>query len=73
MACVKPDGTIGKPGIAILAALRGNASAEVVASVTRYPLYRVRSVIRELVEGDLAKESGDGFVVTAAGLEKIDD
>lgn len=71
MACINPDGTLTKPAQTILRAMQHTAGAEDLAKATGFPLYRVRSVIRELVEAGLAVENDQQYAVSEAGMKKI--
>ncbi len=72
MACVKPDGTLEPAARALLLALRTPRTADELAQEIKYPLYRVRSTLRELAEHGLACEDGGRFTLTAAGKERAD-
>lgn len=71
MACINPDGTVTKPARATLNAVKTPATAEEVSKTTGYPLYRVRSVLRELLETGLAEEKDGMYNASGLGLEKI--
>ncbi|MCG8400045.1 MAG: hypothetical protein MJA84_00445 [Firmicutes bacterium] len=73
MACVNPDGTLTRPGRAILNAMRQPATLEQVSTGSEVPLYRVRSVIRELLDAGLAAAKGELYQVTEQGMAKLDD
>ncbi len=72
MACVNADGTLTKSAQAVLEALREPATPPEVAMKTGFPLYRIRSSLRELKEAGLLDEQLDGrYHLTVAGLERI--
>jgi len=48
MGCVNPDGTMEPAVRALVLALRSPRTAEELVWEVRYPLYRVRSGLREL-------------------------
>lgn len=72
MACVNADGTLTKSAQAVLEALRAPATPAEVAGKTGFPLFRIRSSLRELKEAGLLDEMLDGrYRLTAAGLERV--
>lgn len=71
MACLNPDGTLTKPAIAILNAMKTSPSAEGIAKTTGFPVYRVRSVLRELTDGGLAVETNGEYTPSELGLKKL--
>ena len=71
MACVKPDGTMEPAARAMLHALRTPRSPDELAQEVKYPLYRVRSALRELAEHGLVFEDGGSFTLTSAGKERV--
>lgn len=74
MACVNADGTLTKSAQAVLEALREPATPAEVAAKTGFPLFRIRSSLRELKEAGLLDEMLDGrYRLTAVGLGRIGD
>jgi predicted transcriptional regulator len=71
VACVNPDGTIMPSAIAILTALRSADTAELIASATDLPLFRVRSALRELVAAGLVAVVDGHHHLTDAGLARL--
>lgn len=71
MACINPDGTVTRPGRKMLDAMKETRTLEEVAQVAEIPLYRVRSVIRELLDAGLAVEKDGKYTITEAGLSKL--
>lgn len=71
MACISPDGTLSEPAKVVLRALEPGRSLEDVAAQVDLPLYRIRSSVRELVQGGLVEEAGPVFRTTAAGRAKL--
>jgi predicted Rossmann fold nucleotide-binding protein DprA/Smf involved in DNA uptake len=61
MPCVKPDGTLSTTGRLMLSAVQTDSTVEDVATTTGMALYRVRSVLRELVEAGLVAEANGRF------------
>jgi len=72
MACINSDGTLSRPGRAILEAMRQPAPLDQVSAGSGVPLYRVRSVIRELTDAGLAVVNGEIYTVTGKGIEKLE-
>jgi predicted transcriptional regulator len=73
MACINPDGSLTRPGRALVAALQRPKNLAQASNDAGIPLYRVRSVIRELLEAKLVAVEGDIYKTTELGLEKIAD
>jgi predicted transcriptional regulator len=72
MACISPDGKPTESGAKLLRALKsGSRSPEEVAKVTGLPLFRVRSGLRELGQAGLAEPEGDGYKLSAKGVELV--
>lgn len=67
MPCLNPDGQITDAARRILTAMERPVAVPHVAEATGFPLYRIRSAIRELVEAGLAADLGGVLQVTAAG------
>jgi len=61
MPCVKPDGTLSTTGRLMLSAVQTDSTVEDVATTTGMALYRVRSVLRELVEAGFITEANGRF------------
>jgi len=72
MACINPDGTLTRPGRSILEAMRHPAPLNQVSAGSGVPLYRVRSVIRELLDAGLANADGELYKITEQGIKKLD-
>lgn len=71
MACISPDGTLTAQARLVLAAFEAPSRPEDVARATDLALFRIRSSLRELVDAGLLEASGDGYVVTGAGRERL--
>ena len=71
MGCVKPDGTMEPAARAMLHALRTPRTPDELAQEVKYPLYRVRSALRELAEHGLVCEDGGSFTLTSVGRERV--
>jgi hypothetical protein len=80
MPCLNPDGTLTQTARALLAALETTAgAAPALATHTGFPLWRVRSSLRELCGHDLVEvamtgaENNDALHrLTATGREVLD-
>jgi len=55
----------------MLHALRTPRTPDELVQEVKYPLYRVRGLLREMAEHGLVYEDGAGFTLTAAGKEKV--
>lgn len=71
MACINPDGSLTRPGRALLTALQRPVDLARASSDSGIPLYRVRSVIRELLEAGLVSVEGELYKITGPGMEKL--
>ncbi len=70
MACVKPDGSLTETAKVLLRQIENPLNAEEIASRVNQPLFKVRSVMRELVSNSLAMEENGKFQVSSKGKEK---
>ena len=71
MACVKPDGSLTETAKVLLRQLENPLNAEEIAPRVNQPLFKVRSVMRELVVNGLAMETDGKFQITSKGREKL--
>lgn len=71
MACLKPDGTLTETGRAGLAALREYGTEEEAARASGLPIYRVRMLVRALVDEGLLEERGGRLAATQLGEAKL--
>lgn len=69
MGCVNPDGTLTASAASMLDAMKSPGTPAQIAEVTRLPLFRVRSGLRELVEAKMAVER-DGYYQVTTGTRK---
>lgn len=72
MACINHDGSLTRPGRAIINAMRQPTTLAQVAQTSGIPLYRVRSVIRELIDANLVAYKGEIYTATELGLKKLE-
>lgn len=71
LPCVSPDGKPTKTGIATLSSIKGGASSpREIAEATGQPLFRVRSGLRELVNGGFVELLEEKYRLTVEG-EKV--
>jgi predicted transcriptional regulator len=71
MACVKPDGSLTETAKVLLRQLENPLTAEEIAPRINQPLFKVRSVMRELVGNGLTMETDGKFQITSKGKEKM--
>ena len=71
MACVKPDGSLTETAKVLLRQLENPLKVEEIAPRINQPLFKVRSVMRELVGNGLAMETDGKFQITSKGKEKM--
>jgi len=74
MACVNTDGTLTQSARSVLGAAHEPALPEEIAVQTGFPLYRIRSSLRELHAAGLLEAQLDGkYRLTTAGIERIEE
>jgi hypothetical protein len=71
MACVKPDGSLTETAKVLLRQLENPLNAEEIAPLVRQPLFKVRSIMRELVGNGLAMEVEGRFQISSKGKGKL--
>jgi len=69
MACVTPEGHLSALALSILYALKDRGTPEGVAERTGFPLFKIRSGLREMQANGLVRLDGDQYVLTEAGKE----
>ena len=70
MACVNADGTITPTAKALLKSLETPRSAEEIAETLGFPLFRVRSSLRELVGAGWVVVRDEKYLTTEDGKKK---
>jgi predicted transcriptional regulator len=70
VACVNADGTITATAKALLKSLETPRGVEETAAVLGFPLFRVRSSLRELAAAGLVITQGDKYQTTEEGKKK---
>ncbi len=73
MACISDDGTLNPITRQVLHALRSPGAEEDIAGLTGLPLYRVRSNLRELAGAGLLVKTGDRYLITESGLNRLEE
>jgi len=71
MACVNPDGSLSQSAKDLLAFLSAPYTPEEIASKLGRPLFKVRVSLRELSEAEFVEKTGEKFISSAKGKEKI--
>ena len=71
MPCVRDDGSLSPTATRLMRAIPEPKTAEEVAITAELPMYRVRSVTRELVAAGLAQEADGKISLTSLGREKL--
>ena len=68
MPCVSADGKPTKSGIATLSALKSGAlPPKAVSEITKQPLFKVRSGLRELEKAGFVKQEVNKYQLTPEG------
>jgi len=70
MACVNADGSITPTAKALLKSLETPRGAEEIAETLGFPLFRVRSSLRELAAAGLVTIFGDKYKTSEEGSRK---
>jgi len=71
MACIKPDGSLTPSAKALLSSIGEPLSPEEIAAQLNQPLFKVRSILREMVNAGLAVAVDEKYRLTAKGKEKL--
>lgn len=71
MPCVRDDGSLSPTAVRLMRAIPRPKTAEEVAVAAELPMYRVRSVTRELVAAGLAQEVDGRISLTPDGEDKL--
>ncbi|WP_156921772.1 hypothetical protein [Desulfovibrio inopinatus] len=72
MACIKPDGTLTVLARDLLEAARRETDENRLVQDLSLPLYRIRSVIREMSGYGYLDSTQHGIILTDTGLEKLE-
>ena len=66
--CVSPDGKPTKSGTATLSAIKNGASTpKAISEITKQPLFKVRSGLRELLKAGFVKQKESIYLLTPKG------
>jgi hypothetical protein len=71
MACINADGTLTKTAAKVMAAIPEPSTDVDIAARIEFPVYLVRTSLRQLVELGLVCEVDGRFELTALGNEKL--
>ena len=71
MACIKPDGSLTPSAKALLSSIGEPLPPEEIAAQLSQPLFKVRSILREMVNAGLAAAVDEKYGITAKGREKL--
>ena len=71
MACINPDGTITQSARAVLQSLQLARSPQELSASLGFPLFKIRSSLREMEEAGLIKKSGEQYIITDLGRELL--
>lgn len=71
MACINPDGTLTASAQTVLQTTEKPVTVAEIAQIAGYPVYRVRSSLRELVNAGLIAEQEGRYQITPQGKEKL--
>jgi predicted transcriptional regulator len=71
MGCINADGTLTQTARKVLTAIQHTSSESEIAKQMSFPVYLVRSSLRELGELGLVDEQNGQYTITEAGLDKL--
>jgi hypothetical protein len=71
MACINPDGTLTRTGQKVMEALKTPSTEVEIAEKVGFPVYLVRSSLRELEELGLINETEGTYQPTESGFMKL--
>ena len=71
MPCVNPDGTLVSSAKKILEASKTPGTTAELATRSGFPVYRVHSGLRELVNAGMVAETEGVYSITTSGLERL--
>ena len=71
MPCVRDDGSLSPTAKRLMKAIPEPKTAEEMAIAAELPLYRVRSVARELIQAALVEEADGKYYLTTSGKERM--
>ena len=71
MACIKPDGSLTPSAKILLSSLGEPLTPEDIALRLNQPLFKVRSILREMLNAGLAAAEHEKYKITTQGKEKL--
>lgn len=71
MACINPDGSITQSAKAVLQSLQLAKSPRELSSSLGFPLFKIRSSLREMEEAGLILKTEDEYIITDLGRELL--
>lgn len=70
MACINPDGSLTQTAQKVLDALKTPSAITEIAAYVGFPVYLVRSSLRDLTELGLIREADGKYALTDLGAAK---
>ena len=71
MACLHSDGSLTKSAQRVMVATKTPATDAEIATEISYPVYLVRSTLRQLTEVEYVSENDGQYSLTEEGLQKL--
>ena len=71
MSCINADGTLTKTAEKVMSAMGTPSKDAEIAARISFPVFLVRSSLRQLVELGLVSESGGQYALTELGRQKL--
>ncbi len=73
MACIRPDGSLTETAKAMLRTLTASntLTSELISARLNFPMYIIRSGLRELSEAGFIQEQEGNYFLTQKGKEKL--
>ena len=71
MSCINPDGTLTGTAEKVMSAMKIPARDTEIGAQIGFPVYLVRSSLRQLVELGLVEEMDDCYMLTELGKSKL--
>jgi hypothetical protein len=71
MACVNPDGSLTTVARAVLTAMETKATPEEIAAGAAYPIFRVRSALRDMLAKDMVAVADGRYAITDVGRQMM--
>jgi hypothetical protein len=71
MACIKPDGSLTTLGRSVLEAVADDKGEKGISEAVDQPVYRIRSIMRELAQAGLVESCAQWMCLTSDGWDKL--